>query len=71
MTRSNAETDAIASDSRARSQGAATVLASKPAFAAYGDSANVWGGISNPTGTCDDDANADRSRSLRARDTPR
>lgn len=37
--------------SRTCAQGTASVLASKPAFAAYGDSANVWGGVTNSTGT--------------------
>jgi hypothetical protein len=35
------------------SQGVATLAAAKPSFAAYGDSANVFGGISNPTGARD------------------
>ena len=33
-----------------RTQGAAALTAAKPSFAAYGDSANVWGSISNTTG---------------------
>ena len=34
-------------------QGVATLAAAKPSVAAYGDSANVFGGISNPTGARD------------------
>ncbi len=34
-------------------QGVATLAAAKPSFAAYGESANVFGGISNPTGARD------------------
>ena len=35
----------------ARTQGAAALSLTKPAHAAYGDSANVFGKVSNPTGT--------------------
>ena len=38
---------------------------SKPAFAAYGDSANVFGGVSNPTGACAREARG--AREARAR----
>ena len=34
-------------------QGVATLAAAKPSFAAYGESANVFGGVSNPTGARD------------------
>ena len=33
-------------------QAAAGVAAAKPSFAAYGDSANVWGSITNDSGEC-------------------
>jgi hypothetical protein len=58
-----------------RAQGATTLAMSKPAFAAYGDSANVFGGVSNPTGARAREARdafvprARGERSYRPRDT--
>ena len=46
------KTDFISSSSPCHQAGAALTIA-RPANAAYGDSANVFGSVSNPTGACE------------------